>query len=168
MDFSTEKVRETTIEIEAHLRQLNEEWVKAMMRADAPTLDRIMSDDFFFTYPLEGDDKASVISDLTSGELKIEHFARDHVSVRVFASTAVLTADEAYSGDTFVTTGTLQVGNGGTTGSVVGNIVDNGTLAINRSNSSRCSSARMTWYRFSMSPSIPDHSSQIKSCVTEH
>ena len=65
------------------------------MRADAPTLDRIMSDDFYFTYPLEGDDKASVISDVTSGELKIEHFARDHVSVRIFGSTAVLTARDA-------------------------------------------------------------------------
>jgi ketosteroid isomerase-like protein len=95
MDFSTEKVRGSTIEIETHLRQLNDEWVKAMMRADAPTLDRIMSDDFFFTYPLEGDDKASVISDVTSGELKIEHFARDHVSVRIFGSTAVLTARDA-------------------------------------------------------------------------
>ena len=64
-----EKVRESTIAIETHLRQLNDEWVKAMMRADAVTLDRIMADDFYFTYPLEGDDKASVISDVTSGEL---------------------------------------------------------------------------------------------------
>ena len=30
--------------------------------------------------------------------------------------------------------GTLQLGNGGTTGSIVGNVVDNGVLAINRSN----------------------------------
>ena len=95
MDFSPGKVRESTIEIETHLRQLNDEWVKAMMRADPVTLDRIMADDFYFTYPLEGDDKASVIADLTSGELKIEHFSRDHVSVRVFGTTAVLTARDA-------------------------------------------------------------------------
>ena len=74
---------------------MSDEWVKAMVRADATVLERILADDFYFTYPLEGDDKASVISDLTSGELKIEHFARDHVSVRVFASTAVLTARDA-------------------------------------------------------------------------
>jgi len=74
---------------------MSDEWVKAMVRADATVLDRVLADDFYFTYPLEGDDKASVISDLTSGELKIEHFARDHVSVRVFASTAVLTARDA-------------------------------------------------------------------------
>jgi hypothetical protein len=95
MDVPNQKVRVSTIEVETHLRQMSDEWVKAMVRADATVLDRILADDFYFTYPLEGDDKASVISDLTSGELKIEHFARDHVSVRVFASTAVLTARDA-------------------------------------------------------------------------
>jgi hypothetical protein len=95
MDAPNQKVRVSTIEVETHLRQMSDEWVKAMVRADATVLDRVLADDFYFTYPLEGDDKASVISDLTSGELKIEHFARDHVSVRVFASTAVLTARDA-------------------------------------------------------------------------
>jgi hypothetical protein len=95
MDASAEKTRVSTIQIETHLRQMNDEWVKAMVRGDPQVLDRIMSDDFYFTYPLEGDDKASVIADLTSGELKIEHFARDHVSVRIFGSTAVLTARDA-------------------------------------------------------------------------
>jgi Domain of unknown function (DUF4440) len=95
MDAPNHKVRVSTIEVETHLRQMSDEWVKAMVRADATVLDRVLADDFYFTYPLEGDDKASVISDLTSGELKIEHFARDHVSVRVFASTAVLTARDA-------------------------------------------------------------------------
>ena len=95
MDDPNRKVRVSTIEVETHLRQMSDEWVKAMVRADATVLDRILADDFYFTYPLEGDDKASVISDLTSGELKIEHFARDHVSVRIFASTAVLTARDA-------------------------------------------------------------------------
>ena len=84
--------RLTTIEIEQHIRQMNDEWVKAMVRADEVVLDRILADDFYFTYPLEGDDKPSLIADLTSGELKIEHFARSHVGVRIFGSTAVLTA----------------------------------------------------------------------------
>jgi adenylate cyclase class IV len=95
MDAPNQKTRVSTIEVETRLRQMSDEWVKAMVRADATVLDRILADDFYFTYPLEGDDKASVISDLTSGELKIEHFARDHVSVRIFASTAVLTARDA-------------------------------------------------------------------------
>ena len=82
----------TAIEVEQHVRQLNDEWFKAVMRADGETLNRIMADDFYFTYPLEGDDKAQFISDVTSGNLKIEHVRREQVSVRVFGSTAVLTA----------------------------------------------------------------------------
>ncbi len=84
-----------TIEVEQHVRQLNDDWVKAMMRGDGETLDRIMADDFFFTYPLEGDDKAQFISDVTSGNLKIEHISREQISVRVFGSSAVLTARDS-------------------------------------------------------------------------
>lgn len=82
----------STFEVEQHVRQLNDEWFKAVMRADGETLNRVMADDFFFTYPLEGDDKAQFIADVTSGNLKIEHVRREQVSVRVFGSTAVLTA----------------------------------------------------------------------------
>jgi len=83
------------IDVEQHLRQLNDDWVKAMMRGDGETLDRIMADDFFFTYPLEGDDKAQFISDVTSGDLKIEHISREQCRVRVFGSAAVLTARDS-------------------------------------------------------------------------
>jgi ketosteroid isomerase-like protein len=83
------------INVEQHLRQMNDDWVKAMMRADGKTLDRIMADDFFFTYPLEGDDKAQFIADVTSGDLKIEHISREQCRVRVFGSTAVLTARDS-------------------------------------------------------------------------
>jgi len=85
----------TAFEVEQLVRQLNDEWVKAMMRGDGETLDRVMADDFFFTYPLEGDDKAQFISDVTSGDLKIQHISRETVSVRVFGSTAVLTARDS-------------------------------------------------------------------------
>ena len=95
MDAHGQEACPSTIRIETHLRQLNDEWVKAMVRADGSALDQIMADDFYFTYPLEGDDKATVIADLISGELKIEHFARSQVSVRVFGSTAVLTARDS-------------------------------------------------------------------------
>ena len=94
MDLSAEP-QHAVIEVEQHVRQLNDEWVKAMMRADAGTLDRIMADDFFFTYPLEGDDKAQFIADVTSGDLKIKHISREQVNVRVFGSTAVLTARDS-------------------------------------------------------------------------
>src|SRR5438552_9956147 len=83
------------IQIEQELRQLNDEWVKALVRGDGETLERIMADDFFMTYPLEGDDKAQFISDVTSGDLKIEHLSREQVSVRLFGSTAVVTARDS-------------------------------------------------------------------------
>ncbi len=49
------------------------------------------------------------------------------------SGTTVLAADNTYSGGTTISAGTLQIGNGGTTGSLgSGDIVDNGTLAFNR------------------------------------
>ncbi|CEJ12344.1 Outer membrane protein IcsA autotransporter precursor [bacterium YEK0313] len=49
------------------------------------------------------------------------------------AGTLILTAANAYAGGTTISGGALQLGNGGTTGSVVGDITNNGTLAFNRS-----------------------------------
>ncbi|HEY4201336.1 MAG TPA: autotransporter-associated beta strand repeat-containing protein [Devosiaceae bacterium] len=47
--------------------------------------------------------------------------------------TTILTGANTYAGGTTISAGTLQLGNGGTTGSIVGNVADNGTLAFNRS-----------------------------------
>jgi ketosteroid isomerase-like protein len=85
----------SAIGVEQHIRQLNDEWVKAIFRADAEVLDRILADDFYFTYPLEGDDKEQFISDVTSGDLKIKHITREQLNVRVFGATAVLTARDS-------------------------------------------------------------------------
>ena len=95
MEPATQTSFSSTIEIEQHIRQLNDEWVKAIVRADAETLDRIMAADFYFTYPLEGDDKAQFISDITSGDLKIQHIVREQLNVHVFGNTAVLTARDS-------------------------------------------------------------------------
>ncbi|WP_147306461.1 autotransporter outer membrane beta-barrel domain-containing protein [Methylovirgula sp. 4M-Z18] len=48
--------------------------------------------------------------------------------------TLITTAANTYSGGTIIEAGTLQLGNGGTTGSILGNVTDNGTLAFDRSN----------------------------------
>ena len=47
--------------------------------------------------------------------------------------TTILTAPNTYTGGTTIDAGILQLGDGGTTGSIVGNVVDNATLAFNRS-----------------------------------
>ena len=49
------------------------------------------------------------------------------------AGVAILAGANTYSGGTTIAAGTLQLGNGGTSGSIVGNVLDNGTLAFNRS-----------------------------------
>jgi ketosteroid isomerase-like protein len=84
------------LEIEQELRQMNDEWVKALVRGDSETLDRIMAEDFFFAYPMEGDDKTQFIGDVTSGEVRVEYLNRENVTVRIWGHTAVVTArDEA-------------------------------------------------------------------------
>jgi len=52
---------------------------------------------------------------------------------QIGSGTTILTASNTYSGGTTISGGTLQLGNGGTTGSIVGDVTDNGTLAFNRS-----------------------------------
>src|SRR2546423_15087886 len=73
------------------LRRLNDEWVTALVQADVRALDRIMAEDCVFAYPFEGDDKAQFIADVEAGELLVSQMTRDHVSVRVYGQTAVLT-----------------------------------------------------------------------------
>ena len=50
--------------------------------------------------------------------------------------TLVLTASEGYSGGTTITGGTLQIGNGVASGSLAGNLLNNGQLAFDRTGTS--------------------------------
>ncbi|OKP63708.1 hypothetical protein BTE77_35325, partial [Ensifer adhaerens] len=50
------------------------------------------------------------------------------------AGTLTLTGTNSYTGGTTIAAGALQLGNGGTTGSIVGDVVNNGALVFNRSN----------------------------------
>jgi fibronectin-binding autotransporter adhesin len=55
--------------------------------------------------------------------------------------TLILTATNSYAGGTTIGAGTLQIGNGGTSGSIVGDVIDNGGLAFNRAGSVTVSGA---------------------------
>jgi outer membrane autotransporter protein len=54
--------------------------------------------------------------------------------VEVDAGTTALTSDSYYTGGTTIKGGALQLGNGGTSGSIMGNVTDNGTLVFDHSN----------------------------------
>ncbi len=51
------------------------------------------------------------------------------------SGTVILIGTDTYAGGTTINSGTLQVGNGSTAGSISGNVTDNGTLAFDRSDS---------------------------------
>ncbi|MBS0473227.1 MAG: autotransporter-associated beta strand repeat-containing protein [Proteobacteria bacterium] len=52
--------------------------------------------------------------------------------VQAGSGTTILTGTNTYSGGTTISAGALQIGNGGTTGSIAGDVTDNGTLAFAR------------------------------------
>jgi ketosteroid isomerase-like protein len=89
-DKPQEQHLDSNIAIEQELRQKNDEWVRALVERDAATLNRIMADDCIFTHPLEGDDKAQFVSDVEAGDLRVEYMHRDHVDVRIYGETAVI------------------------------------------------------------------------------
>lgn len=60
---------------------------------------------------------------------------------KVDLGTLVLAGTNSYSGGTQISDGTLQLGEGGTTGSLVGDITNNATLALNRSDANTLAGA---------------------------
>jgi hypothetical protein len=93
--MTDESYAPSRIDTEQLLRQMNDEWVKALVRRDGETLGRIMAADFFFAYPFEGDDKEQFIGDVTSGDVRVEYLSRDNVSIRIWGDTAVLTGKDS-------------------------------------------------------------------------
>jgi outer membrane autotransporter protein len=78
-----------------------------------------------------------------TGTINFNHTAANYVFAlpisgpgsvnQIGPGTTVVTADNTYTGGTTINAGTLQLGNGGASGSILGNVVNNATFAINRS-----------------------------------
>jgi autotransporter-associated beta strand protein len=91
----------------------------------------------------DGGTSGSIVGDVVdNGELVFDRsdtvtfpgaISGSGVLVQAGSGTTILTGADSYAGGTLITAGTLQIGAGGTTGSIAGNVDDNGTLAFDRS-----------------------------------
>ncbi len=84
------------------LRQMNEEWVAALIQKDTATLHRLMDDRCVFTDALTGQEKAEFIADIEIGDVQVNTMSRDNVEIRVYDGAAIMTsldtADWQYKG----------------------------------------------------------------------
>jgi autotransporter-associated beta strand protein len=78
-----------------------------------------------FTLTTGGNNSGRIFSGVMSGSGGL---------IKIGSGTQVLSGNNTYSGLTTISAGTLQLGNGGTTGSVAGDVVNNGRLQFARSN----------------------------------
>ena len=80
------------------------------------------------------DAAARVGIDTTEGDITYSTAQSTRGLVKLGANTLTLTADNTYAGGTEIHNGTLQVGNGGTSGAIgSGDVINNGALVVYRS-----------------------------------
>ena len=82
----------TGVEARQRLREINEQWVAALVRRDTELLNRLMAEDCIFSYALDGDDRVQFISDIDSGDLQVAALERETLEVRIYGSTGVVIA----------------------------------------------------------------------------
>ncbi|MCA0248161.1 MAG: autotransporter-associated beta strand repeat-containing protein [Proteobacteria bacterium] len=87
------------------------------------------------TSSLQGDivNNANVVFDQVGAGVYAGAMSGTGTLTKSGTGTVVLTGENTFSGGTIITGGILQIGNGGTTGSLAGNVQNDGTLAFFRS-----------------------------------
>ncbi|WP_043283866.1 autotransporter-associated beta strand repeat-containing protein [Reyranella massiliensis] len=87
------------------------------------------------TTSLQGaiENNARVVFDQATDGTYAGVMSGDGVLTKTGFGTLILTANNTYSGGTIISGGILQLGNGGTTGMIAGDVFNEGTLAFNRS-----------------------------------
>jgi len=90
------------VQAEKAIKHINDEWVDALIRGDVTTLNGLMDENCIFTYALEGEDSAQFLSEIHSGDLRVDLLKRTNVEIRIYGATGVLTgfdtADWLYKG----------------------------------------------------------------------
>ncbi len=79
------------------------------------------------------DNDGRIVADFTDTATLAADISGAGTLSKAGTGTLILTGSNTYSGGTTVNGGTLQLGNGGASGSIAGNVVDNGIFAVNRS-----------------------------------
>lgn len=78
---------------EQAILKLEQEWVDALVKADAAALERIYSEDLTYTHSTGATDtKAIYIANLKAGKTKYESLVREEVKVRIYGNTALHTS----------------------------------------------------------------------------
>ena len=79
-----------TEDVPAVISQLERDWIAAIEKKDAATLDRLLAEDFVGTSPTAHTyTKSNAIDDLKNAKYVVEHMKLDAVSVNVYGTTAV-------------------------------------------------------------------------------
>jgi len=103
--------------------------------ANTPTLEALNSITTSRNFTVAGANPVIQV-DGTSSTYEIDGLISDGASsgslTKTGAGTLTLTNNDTYSGSTTISAGVLQLGAGGTSGSVAGNIVNNASLVLNR------------------------------------
>jgi uncharacterized protein (TIGR02246 family) len=77
---------------EQAILKLEQQWVDAVVKADAAALEKIYTDDLIYTHSSGTvDTKASYIDSLKTGKAKYESIERDDIKVRFYGDTAIVT-----------------------------------------------------------------------------
>jgi fibronectin-binding autotransporter adhesin len=87
------------------------------------------------TASLQGDivNNSAVVFNQTTSDIYNGVMSGTGNLTKTGAGTLILTSNNTYTGGTIITGGILQLGNGGTTGMIAGDVINNGVLAFNRS-----------------------------------
>ena len=79
------------------------------------------------------DNRGRIVADFTDTLTLAAHISGSGTLSKAGSGTLILSGSNSYTGGTTITGGTLQLGNGGASGSIAGNVTNDGTFAINRS-----------------------------------